>query len=124
MTLLAIFLGGGAGSVCRFILGTVVQGRSQSQFPYGTLVVNVVGCLAMGILARHFLPNPTQNLPRVGLIVGFWGGFTTFSAFTFETFGLWSIGKPLAAFAYVAASLVLCLLGTMAGYSLLPVLTR
>jgi CrcB protein len=124
MVILMVFFGGGLGSVCRYLLGGLVQTRSHAEFPVGTLVVNVLGCIAIGLLAKYFLHGQTQLMLRTALIVGFCGGFTTFSTFSFEAFGLWTGGRQLAALAYVAASLALCLIGTAAGYALGPSVNR
>jgi CrcB protein len=113
-----VFLGGGLGSVCRYLLGGLVQSRSRTDFPVGTLVVNVLGCIAIGLLAKYFVQGGPNTVTRAGLIIGFCGGFTTFSAFSFETFELLSAGKTAAAMTYVAASVSLCLLGTAAGYAI------
>jgi CrcB protein len=118
MILLAVFLGGGVGSVCRYLLSSVVQSRPKAEFPLGTLVVNVAGCIVVGALAKLFLDAQPQTIARAALIVGFCGGFTTFSAFSFETFGLVSAGKPWTALVYVLASLALCVAGTSIGFAL------
>ena len=124
MVILVVFLGGGIGSVCRYLLAELVQSRSHSEFPIGTLVVNVLACIAIGLLAKYFLHDQAQLLLRTSLIVGFCGGFTTFSAFSVEAFELWSGGNPAAALAYVVASFILCLFGTAAGYAVGPSLNR
>lgn len=124
MVVLVIFLAGGIGSVCRYLLGGLVQSQSRGEFPIGTLIVNLLGCIAIGLLAKYFLHGQAQLLLRSALIVGFCGGFTTFSTFSFEAFGLWTGGRPAAALTYVAASLALCLFGTAAGYALGPSLGR
>lgn len=120
MIILAVFIGGGVGSVCRYLLGGLIESRSSSPFPFGTLMVNVLGCLAIGVLAKYFLNGQTHSLSRAALIVGFCGGFTTFSAFSLETFRLFTAGRPMTALAYVAASVGLCVLGTAAGYAIGP----
>jgi CrcB protein len=124
VVILFVFLGGGAGSVCRYLLGGFVQSRLHTPFPYGTLAVNILGCVAVGIVAKYFLHGQTELLTRTALIVGFCGGFTTFSAFSLETLGLWMGGKPAAALAYAAVSFALCLGGTAAGFALGPSLNR
>ena len=124
MILLAIFAGGGLGSVCRYLLGTLVQGRNASGFPVGTLVVNVLGCVAIGVLARVLLDTEENLMLRSALIVGFCGGFTTFSAFSLELLGLVNTGQWARAGTYVAASVVLCLAGTALGYAIGPTLSR
>ena len=124
MVILVVFLGGGIGSVCRYLLGELAQSRARIEFPLGTLIVNVLGCLAIGFLAKYFLHEQSGSLARTALIVGFCGGFTTFSAFSLETLGLLTGGRAGAAFVYVGASIALCLLGTTAGYALGPSVNR
>lgn len=78
-----IFLGGGVGAATRYWLSGVVHERWGSAFPYGTLVVNVVGCFVIGLLMasmqERFLSQPSL---RVILTIGILGGFTTFSSFS------------------------------------------
>jgi len=119
MVLFVIFVGGGLGSVARYLLGGFVQARTHT-FPTGTLVVNVLGCIAIGLLAKYFLHAQTDNVLRSALIVGFCGGFTTFSTFSLETMGLITGGRTGAAAAYIGGSLLLCLVGTSIGYLLGP----
>lgn len=83
-------LGGFIGSIARYALGgLVLRGSAASRFPFGTLVVNVIGCFAMGVLAAlaerwHLFGNSA----RLFLLTGVLGGFTTFSAFAYETYFL------------------------------------
>ena len=124
MTVLAIAFGGALGSVLRYLMGGVVQRAAHAGFPYGTLAVNVVGCLLIGALVQHFMnaePSPTV---RGFLVVGFCGGFTTFSAFSMETIGLLYGGSYLRASAYVLASVVLCLSATAVGMTLARTVSR
>ena len=87
--LLFIALGGAAGSVARYLLAVQGQRLSQSMFPVGTLTVNVLGCLLIGLLGTLFAgPVIVREEYRFALLVGFLGGFTTFSTFGFETFSL------------------------------------
>lgn len=115
-TLFAIALAGAVGSVARYLLGRAVQRLAAVGFPVGTLVVNVLGCVVIGLLARHFLNDETRPVLQASLIVGFCGGFTTFSAFGIETLGLLHAGHWPRAVAYVLASVLLCLGGTALGY--------
>ena len=119
-TILAIAAGGAVGSVLRYLIGRVVQGVAHIGFPIGTLVVNVAGCLAVGALSRHFLNNEIHPVLRAALIVGFCGGFTTFSTFSLETIGLLSGGAAGKAMVYMAISLILCLAFTAIGFYLYP----
>jgi CrcB protein len=113
---LAVAIGGALGSVMRFGLSTWVASFAGRAFPYGTLAVNILGCLAMGML-MVWLAERDATL-RLGLTVGLLGGFTTFSAFSAETLTLMSQGAWDRALAYVLASVVLCLGAAWAGASL------
>jgi CrcB protein len=115
MILLLIAVGGAAGSVLRYILGAAVQRTSGGGFPIGTLFVNVTGCFLIGMLVRHFLNMQLTPGARVLLIVGFCGGFTTFSTFSVETVALIEGGEYGRAAAYVFLSVALCLGATFAG---------
>ena len=113
MAWLLIFVGGGLGSLCRYALGSLIQSRAHLAFPVGTLVVNVLGCIIIGIVARHVLNMQTDVMARAAMITGFCGGFTTFSTFSYETVGLISGGEWWKATLYVAASVA----GTAIGMS-------
>jgi len=118
--IVAIALGGAGGSVLRYYVGRTMQGAASSGFPLGTLVVNVVGCLIVGALSRWLLAHDASRVLHAALIVGFCGGFTTFSAFSLETVGLLSGGAPGKAFAYIGATIVACILATAIGFFALP----
>ena len=124
MVVVVIFLGGGFGSICRYLLGGLFQSRPHTGL-IGTLVVNALGCVAIGVLAKYFLHDQTQLLTSAALTVGFMGAcFTTFSTFSLEALALVAGGRPLAALSYVAGSLCLCLMGTAASYAIAPSLNR
>lgn len=112
-----IALGGAVGSVTRYLLGGMVQRLAGITFPIGTLAVNVTGSFLAGFLLRHFMNDQTQPLLRGALIVGFCGGFTTFSAFTAETMGLVQGGAYGKAASYVMASVALSLAAVFAGFA-------
>jgi CrcB protein len=111
-----VFVGGGLGAVARYWLQGLVYAQTGTSFPYGTLVVNVLGCLLIGLLMssmeERFLVHPQI---RVFLTIGILGGFTTFSSFSFETILLFRDGETLNALANAFVSLFLCLVGTWFG---------
>lgn len=121
MILLLIATGGAIGSVLRYLVGRAVQGASASGFPIGTLVVNVVGCFLIGAFVRFLLNMQTSAELRAFLVIGFCGGFTTFSTFSYETVGLIEGGEYARAATYVVASVVICILATFAGMAAMNV---
>lgn len=108
-SVLWVALGGAAGSVLRFLLVSLVAARTTTSFPWGTLGVNVLGCLAMGfVLHAGARTGVLGETARIALTAGLLGGFTTFSAFGGETWILARDGAPGRALAYAAASVVAC----------------
>lgn len=108
LELLGVMLGGALGAAARFLLGLQIQEAAPTLFPYGTLTVNVLGCLGIGLLTEgasvaNWLPPPV----RVPLVVGFLGAFTTYSAFGYEAIRLFRDGFAGLALGYVAATTVL-----------------
>jgi CrcB protein len=113
---MAIAAGGAAGSVLRYGMSLWVHSWAGRGFPYGTLTVNVVGCLLMGILFVLFTERLSEStVLRAGVLIGVLGGFTTFSSFSIETFNLIEEGAWLKAMLNAAGSLVLCVGGTWLG---------
>ena len=113
---IAIAVGGAFGSVLRYGLSTWVHTLVGRGFPYGTLAVNVLGCLAMGFLFVLLVERMGESaLWRAGLLIGVLGGFTTFSTFSIETFNLIEQGAMAKAAGNMAASLVLCVGATWLG---------
>ncbi|WP_096360404.1 fluoride efflux transporter CrcB [Sulfuricaulis limicola] len=113
---LAIAAGGAVGSLLRFWMSTWVHTFTDRSFPYGTLVVNVLGCLAMGFLFVLFIDRLSDNpVLRAGILIGVLGGFTTFSSFSIETFNLIEQGAWVRAVANMSGSLVLCIGATWIG---------
>lgn len=115
-----VFAGGGLGAVLRHGVGALSLRAFGPSFPWGTLIVNVVGSLAMGLLIAGLsaLPGGASNSLRLFLATGLLGGFTTFSAFSLDVLTLWERGAILPALGYVAASLVLSFAGIAAGFAL------
>ena len=119
MTVLLVGAGGLIGSVMRYLLGMGIQSVSgNSWIPYGTLTVNVVGCFLIGLIfglaeTRQFLGEGTRALIVVGLL----GGFTTFSAFGYETIDMVREGQIVAAAANVGLQVALGLTAVWIGFS-------
>lgn len=122
MIYLSIALGGAVGSLLRYLIGGAVQRMSASGFPSGTMFVNISGCFLVGILVRQFLNMQISPDLRALLIVGFCGGFTTFSTFSAETLGLIEGGEYGRAAGYVVLSVGLCLIATSAGMTAMKLL--
>lgn len=114
--LLLIAVGGGAGSVLRYLLGGWVQMLTGSLFPVGTLAVNLVGCLVIGLLRAMFSARIVPEEYSVAVFVGVLGGFTTFSAFGWETFSLLDDRQFARAGANVLASVGVGLVAVWIGY--------
>ena len=113
---LAVAIGGALGSVLRYWASTGVYGLFGRGFPYGTLVVNVTGCFAMGILFVLLVERMSDNtVLRAGILIGVLGGYTTFSSFSIETFNLVEQGEIAKAGLYAFGSVFLCVLCTWLG---------
>jgi fluoride exporter len=125
-TYLWIALGGALGSMARFATAEWVQLRWHSVFPWGTLLVNVVGCLAIGVLAA-LSESGRWHVPlvmRQFLMIGMLGGYTTFSSFSLQTLMLARNGALLSAGLNTLVSVTLCLLAAWCGFALVMALSR
>ncbi|MBF8745141.1 fluoride efflux transporter CrcB [Pseudomonas putida] len=115
----AVSAGGAAGTLLRFATSNWVVARWPQHYYTGTLAVNLVGCLLIGLLYGLFLHKPFAPVElRAGLVVGFLGGLTTFSSFSLDTVRLMEGGQVPLALGYTAISVVGGLLATWAGLSL------
>ena len=103
-SLLLIFLGGGTGSVLRYLLTISIYRQGTTNFPWGTFAVNILGCILIGVFYI-----------RLMLTIGFCGGFTTFSTFSNESLQLLKSGLYPSFFTYIIGSVVLGILGVMLG---------
>jgi CrcB protein len=114
-----VALGGGLGSVLRYLIAGWCQHLTKGSFPIGTLVVNILGCLAIGFLKAAFSGSLlVKEEYQVALTIGVLGGFTTFSAFAFETFARSNERDHLSAGLNVLLSVVLGLAAVAIGYRL------
>jgi fluoride exporter len=112
---LIIFLGGGLGSVSRYLFSRAISRQFEITFPLGTFAVNILGCFAIGLIyaliAKYRLSSDLSLL----LATGFCGGFTTFSTFAYENNSLLERGDYLTFFLYVSLSVMFCLFATFLG---------
>lgn len=117
MNTVLIFFGAGLGGVFRYWIANVTYFFLGRQFPYGTLVVNVSGCFLMGLLFAIISERFESIAPQLRsfLLIGFLGGYTTFSTFSIETLNLVENGAWLNASLNVFLSIVLCMLGVWIG---------
>jgi CrcB protein len=126
LQVLLVFLGGGAGSVARHGVNVATARLFGTDFPWGTLCVNVVGSFVMGLLAAWFAfkggAGWSQHA-RLLLTTGFLGGFTTFSTFSLDTALMWERDAYVVAGVYVAVSIVFGVLRLFGGLALVRSLT-
>lgn len=117
---LLVALGSALGGCGRFALAGWLDGRPQDGFYWGTLLVNVAGCLAMGAIAAL----SEAEWVRLFVLVGILGGFTTFSAFSLHTLRLVQAERWGAAAGYALASVALCLVAVWLGWTVVRMVTR
>ena len=117
--LLSIFLGGGVGALLRFLISEQTNRLFLSSFPFGTIVVNILGAFLMGFVVSYFADkvNISQNI-KMFLTIGFLGGFTTFSTFNLDFYQLFSNGEILASLLYLFATFALTVIAFYLGLSL------
>jgi CrcB protein len=118
-TWLAVAAGGALGSVARFWLAAAMTALTGPRFPWGTLLINVLGSFVIGLIAALTLTPGRIGLHpdlRIFLMVGVCGGFTTFSAFSLQTLELLQTGDGWPAAGYVAGSVVCCLGAVWCGW--------
>ncbi|ORU90640.1 MAG: camphor resistance protein CrcB [Cycloclasticus sp. symbiont of Poecilosclerida sp. M] len=114
--LLSIALGGSLGAVMRYLVSNGVHTLLGKGFPYGTLVVNILGSLVMGLLYELFLQRMSVSPEIRGvLLVGFLGAFTTFSTFSIETINLIEQGDLTKAILNMLLSVILCIFAAWSG---------
>jgi CrcB protein len=119
-----VFVGGGAGSVARYLTSLAADRLFAPSFPFGTLIVNIVGCFLIGFVhAAAMLSSRWSPDTRIFLTTGVLGGLTTYSAFNYETLKLFEEGQGLRAALYLSSTLLGCagagVLGTWSARSML-----
>jgi fluoride exporter len=117
----AVAVGGALGSVARFWMATVMTALTGPRFPWGTLLINVLGSFVIGVVAGMTLTPARVGMHpdiRIFLMTGICGGFTTFSAFSLQTLELMQNGDVVPAFGYAVGSVVLCVFATYCGWLL------
>ena len=121
-TLLQVAIGGDAGASFRYLVTISSTNVFGVSFPFGTLIVNVVGSFLMGMIITYFLhDNVLEKKFAPLLVTGFLGGFTTFSAFSNDTWQLYSQGKIEGAIIYIILSILLSLVALLAGIFIVKV---
>ena len=119
LTYFWVALGGAIGSMARLLLGVQVTMLTGLGFPWGTILVNIIGSLVIGFVATLTGPNGRVAVPidaQAFVMVGLCGGFTTFSAFSLQTLELARDGRLLYAAANITLSVVLCLSAVALGH--------
>ena len=112
--ILLVAIGGAIGSVCRYLL----SGMNVASWPWGTFIVNILGSLLIGFLLGLVSKGIVSPDMKLLLVTGFCGGFTTFSTFANESFGMMKAGDALQMALYVGASVVIGILAVWAGMKL------
>lgn len=116
---LLVGFAGFVGTLARYWLSGLIARRYGETFPFGTLIVNALGCFLIGFLFYFFYERTlTAPTTRTVVLIGLLGGFTTFSSYGLQTFTLLRDGEVLLALTNIVASNVLCLVLVWAGYAL------
>jgi fluoride exporter len=116
--LLYVAVGSAIGGASRYLLGGLVQRLLDTTFPAGTLLINISGSFLLGAILRYAIETPTLSPEvRAFLTIGFCGGYTTFSTFSYETVAMIEDGEWTRAGLYVGASVLLSLLGVFLGFA-------
>ena len=114
MNYLAVFIGGGLGSICRYGIARLLA-PWQFTFPYATLIANILSCIILGFMVAFVAKNTMNDAWRLLIMVGFCGGFSTFSTFTNETYRLFETGNTVYALSNILFSLLLCIISIYLG---------
>ena len=111
-------MAGGVGTGTRYLVGLWATERFGTAFPYGTLIVNVVGCFLLAVVMKLAVDTaPVAPTVRLALTVGFLGGLTTYSSFNYEATALLQTGARSMALAYFGATATLCFVAGLFGFA-------
>ncbi len=115
-TVILVGIGGGIGSISRYLCGLIVTKYFQTFFPVATFCINVLGCLLIGLLLGYFEKQhiSSSNL-KILFVTGFCGGYTTFSTFASENINLLQSGQALTALMYIMSSILFGLIAVWIG---------
>lgn len=115
-SVILVGIGGGIGSICRYLISWVLTKYFSASFPWGTFISNFLGCLIIGIFMGVLLKSSSyQHEIQLLFVTGFCGGFTTFSAFASENLQFIQSGQILLTLIYIFSSIVIGLLSVWAG---------
>ena len=120
MIILSVAIGGALGSLLRYYLGTI-NFLSNSVFPVSTFLVNVIGSFAIGVLF-FLLKDSNNDYLKSFLMIGFLGGFTTFSAFTIDVLDLFQNDQYLISVIYICGSVIISLLAVYLGFCITKII--
>ena len=124
VSVLLVGLGGGVGSMARLSLSELIYRLLGKSFPHGIMIVNILGCLIIGILAALFQKEQLLNhlmapYYKSLLITGFLGGFTTFSSFSLDALILFQKGDWMKAMIYILVSVIVSMIAVFIGFSII-----
>jgi CrcB protein len=122
MNILVVGIGGFLGSVLRYLVSLWTQSKGWTLFPWGTLIVNIVGCFLITLIATIAAAITMRTNLRLFLTTGIMGGLTTYSTFDADTTKYFQDGDAITAFANIGATLVMCFVAGLLGIALARVL--
>ena len=124
MVYIFIFIGGGLGSICRYFISSITNQHFNNIFPFGTLSVNLIGSFLIGLFFQLFQNIIVPIEIRIFILIGFLGGFTTFSSFSLESINLLRDGEYRYFLFNVILNNIACLLFSIIGIYLGKLITK